>query len=122
MSGHELVAFLQAQFDEDEAEISKHPDDEYCEPQGYLADIEQNYPCSPYLRIGKTRALAEVAVKRRIIDRHQPRLVESRDGDGIERESYHCSWDDDDWPCEDLRDQASVYATYPDYNPEWRPA
>jgi hypothetical protein len=89
MSGHELVAFLQAQFDEDEAEISKHPDDEYCEPQGYLADIEQNYPCSPYLRIGKTRALAEVAVKRRIIDRHQPRLVESRDGDGIERESYH---------------------------------
>jgi hypothetical protein len=35
---------------------------------GLQAEEEAGYPCSPYLRISKARALAEVVVKRRILD------------------------------------------------------
>lgn len=62
----ELVEFLRARIAEDAAEIAKHPDGQ--DEWEFMATGEANYPCTPYLMIGKKRALAEVAAKRRLIE------------------------------------------------------
>jgi hypothetical protein len=72
-------------------------------------------------RFNPARVLAEVEAKRRITARHSARLIEGRDGDGVEREAYFCSHDDDPWPCDDLRDFALPYAGHSDYRQEWKP-
>jgi hypothetical protein len=52
----------------------------------------------------KSSTTENVEAKRRTVGRHQRRLVEGRDGDGMEREGWFCSHDDEPWPCPDARD------------------
>lgn len=54
------------------------------------------------------RALAEVTAKRRRLERHNP-------GDGL-----FCGACDDEWPCDDVLNDAAVYADHPDYDPAWK--
>lgn len=67
---NELLVWLRAQLDEDERLIAEHPDGEdYGDGgRGIWAEEESNYPCAPYLRISKARALADLAVKRGLVD------------------------------------------------------
>jgi hypothetical protein len=59
-----------------------------------------------------SRVLADCEAKRRIVERHR-----SKPDTG----GWYCAGCGDDWPCEDLRDLASVYADHPDYDEAWRP-
>ena len=124
---NDLVEFLRERLDEDATEIARHPVDgsALTDPDWDLtATCEVNYPCSPYIEIGKDRALAEIDAKRRIIARHRP----------IARAGYQAcaqcriAWPESPnklvgtlWPCPDLRDLAAVYASHPEYRDEWRP-
>lgn len=64
--------------------------------------------------------LAEVAAKRRILERHSPVLTygsRACDGCGWDREDgYHV---EDIEECPELRDMASVYFEHPDYEQSW---
>lgn len=71
----ELVDFLEARLKEDAEEIAKHPDGE--DDWEFMATGEMNYPCSPYLMIGKKRALAEVEAKQRILTEAEFTFTES---------------------------------------------
>lgn len=65
---NDLVTFLRARLTEDETEIAKHPDEPDFGWWELVASTESNYPCLPYLSLSKKRALAEVEVKRQIVD------------------------------------------------------
>lgn len=118
----ELVDFLRARLDEDAMEIAKHPDGE--DDWEFMATGETNYPCSPYLMIGKKRALAEVEAKRRIIEAHglecrrleRARLAASDEVLALEAVSYgHGKRLLESL----LRDLASAYSDHKDYRQEW---
>ncbi|MEV6977726.1 DUF6221 family protein [Kitasatospora sp. NPDC093806] len=89
----DIVSFLRARIEED-AELARH---------------------------ASTRAVREVAAKRRVLARHalspaagDPELPwEDRDD---------CQYDGDDWPCPDLLDLAFPYADHPAFHPAWLPA
>lgn len=53
------------------------------------------------------RVLAEIAAKRRRIERHSP-------GGGI-----FCGACEQEWPCIDVLNDASLYAEHPDFDPAW---
>lgn len=115
----ELIDWLRAQLDADTAEIAKHPDgeDEWM-MTGFLATEEGNYPCSPYLRISKERALAEVDAKRRIVALHDSDhecSVYDHHGD-----VDNCSWVIGGG-CSTVKLLALPYADRPGYRDEWRP-
>lgn len=101
-----LVAFLRARLDEDEQEISKHPDGEYHEEDGYVATQESGYPAFRMLVIGKRRALQQVAVKRRLLDEYErcgPTTVGHIGLRGA------------------VRILGEEYVAHPDFRGEWRP-
>lgn len=125
----ELVDFLRARLDEDEAAAKKakpgpwhadgdrggvygaHPTDEVVDYTESAAHIARHDPA---------RVLAEVEAKRQLLDLHQPAETEYVDGDIC----YTC----DDlrgvepaYPCRTLRLLALPYANHPDYRDEWRP-
>lgn len=69
------------------------------------------------------RALAECDAKRRILERHRPRVAQ----EGPHESALICGCSDGSdeflavsWPCADVRDIASVYSGRPGYRPEWR--
>lgn len=101
MSG--LVEFLRARLDDDAAEIAKHPDDEMPD-WDLVATAETSYPCLPYIAIGKSRVLAEVEAKRRIIE-------------GFTR----CQPHDPGFGAMELvvKMLAMPYAVHPDYEEAW---
>lgn len=118
-SGDPLV-WLREQLDEDEAEIAKHPDGE--DDGAYwsiTATGETGYPCNPYLRIGKDRALAEVAAKRAILDAYADALEDSTGST-----SDAAPWDPDWVRARTLAGVvlrlARPYADRKGYREEWR--
>jgi len=52
--------------------------------------------------------LADIAAKRRRLERHNA------------RGGTFCGACEQEWPCEDVRNDASVYADRPGYNDAWR--
>lgn len=124
----DIVAFLTARLDEDEqvAQMAS-PDNRYFD---LLGGSDEEYA---YLtRFSTARVLADVEVKRRIvqelhgsevhhIDNNYPvstdtRYVCSSCGDqGVESEEGVA------YPCLTLRLLASLYAGHPDYRPQWSP-
>lgn len=119
-----LVEFLNARLNEDAEEIAKHPDGE--DDWEFIATGEHNYPCTPYLMIGKKRAIAEVEAKRRIMAEHSSQEVAS-----LDRETWgqvfvvcrRCRINERQVaePCLTLRALALPYVDHPDYREEWRP-
>lgn len=105
-----LAAWLRIQLDTDAAEIAEHPDDYEYEAWDLSAEMETNYPCLPYLRIGKRRALAEVDAKRRLLD-----WLERRDDWATDNNLW--TWDSS----EALSLLALPYAERSGYRSEWRP-
>lgn len=130
----DLETWLRAQLDEDEREAQKQPDDEDYPIVGLSAEMEQNYPCSRFLRIPKSMALADIAAKRAILDLH-PSTAGYVYDDDMDREPGSvcrtCAWpseyggelgDSRPYPCQTLRLLAAAYADRPGYQDEWRPA
>lgn len=114
----DLVTFLRARLDEDAAEIAKHPDDDVPD-WDLIATAETNYPCFPYIAIGKSRALAEVEAKRQIVERYH---YEATSPFGEKwRECATCGAANEPWPCPTLRLLALPYAAHQDYRDEWKP-
>ena len=109
----DLIAFMRARLNEDQAEIEKHPDDAF-EIDGFNAGAETGYPGMPILTIGKKRALREVEAKKRIIRAHDAHCggfcEASYPHAGIDAAHY--------WSIKVL---ASAYDDHPDYNERWRP-
>jgi hypothetical protein len=113
----DLVAFLRARLDEDEAVARDWPDE---------MDVRW-YKVPTYT---PARVLREVEAKRAIVDLHQleTAYLESRDDDYRpikipEVQCYICGWvsDLEGWACQTLRALAAVYRDHPDYDPAWRP-
>lgn len=113
---NDLIMFLTARLDEQEAETSADPTE--TSEQAYI--------------------LADIAAKRRVVQRHQP--VEQWTGRGQYRRLYRieCSTCLEDsppsspndpgcyhgaleWPCPEIRDAASPFTDRPGYRPEWKP-
>jgi hypothetical protein len=82
------------------------------------------------------RVLAEVDAKRRRLARHgqERRILTLVDDEGHHTlmSFYVCTWCTPgtsigpgqpilEWPCPDIRDDATVYRDHPDYRPEWAP-
>jgi len=86
---------------------------------GQVANLEMAWKHEEHLahiaRHDPARVLREVEAKRKLVDIH---------GSG----NHDCpgAWvgycDDPDEPCPTLRLLVSVYATHPDYRPEWQPS
>lgn len=98
----DLIAFLAARLDEDEAVAQ-----EVASAVGY-----------------RSRALREAGAKRAILGRHMPHQPAFG--------GLACNWCSDDvddrpqiakerWPCPDVRSVAAVYSGHPDYDEAWRP-
>lgn len=108
----ELVEFLRARLDEDEktgldaVRIRSNAYKEGAvEPDNDVVAWE-DHPTGVVL-VGPERWLCEVAIKRAIL----AAAVEDVDARGAEREWAHYT----------LSELASVYASHPDYRPEWAP-
>lgn len=66
--------------------------------------------------------LADIAAKRRIVERHsQVETGTIKDHGGEDEVTYcgHCGTDLDEGDCPDLLDLASIYSERPDYDPSW---
>lgn len=107
----ELVDFLRARLDEDATEIAKHPDGE--DDWEFVATGETNYPCTPYLMIGKKRALAEVGAKRRLLDEY----AEYEENDTDKRYEYADGWANGLGFA--VRLLALPYSDHADYRADW---
>lgn len=125
----DLVEFLTAQYDEDEktaraaggGRASGRRWDAVqaadCRARGAIGDGHGDivvYECyagadhaNHIARHDPARVLADIAAKRRRLERHTP-------GDGA-----FCGACEQEWPCEDVRIDASVYADRPGYKPQW---
>jgi hypothetical protein len=131
----DLVEFLRARLDEDEATAHAANTDDARTPYGdrRMAPVPprgwgvlvEGYLGGPIgehcARHHPTRVLAEVKAKHARLARHAPEWREGRNADGDEREGWWCSHCDDPFPCIDLRLDAAVYADHPDYRREWKP-
>ncbi|MFE3992290.1 DUF6221 family protein [Streptomyces goshikiensis] len=103
------LLFLSAMLDEDER-------------AAHTADSLRDEPVDALrVRYEPERVLREVAAKRRMLDRHTPRRRNVAGQDGRVAKITVCDWDNDDWPCADVLDLASVYADHPGYQAACRP-
>jgi uncharacterized protein DUF6221 len=91
----DLVTFLRARLDEDEARTRDEPMDQWHTIECGYDICEYGYDCSCAV---PARVLREVETKRRIVERYA----------------------DDSFPPE-IFDIAAVYADHPDYDPDWKP-
>lgn len=126
MSGMDLVEFLRARLDEDEAaarNVDEHGpftvypgDGAYLLYDGTDPVVMVSMPSEPLAfhiaRHDPARVLAEVAAKRALVEEH-----------GIESsEQEYCKICDTlTWPCGTLRYLAAVYADCEGYDERWRP-
>jgi hypothetical protein len=108
-----ITNFLLARLDEDEtaAEPGDHRDIVYvrAERNGFLIGGEA---------IEQRRILADIAAKRRIVERYQRAMTAAVEYDELEAET-EALLAALLWPLWDL---AAAYADHPDYDQEWRPA
>ena len=115
----DLVTFLLARLDEDEATLRQppgpHSDYHGSDPYGAFS------PSCPACLAGwpgRRRALAEVEAKRRIVNLHRPEVFEDEPAEAF------CTHDQRTsglWPCPTMRLLALPYADHPDYDETWRP-
>lgn len=141
----DLIAFLSARLDEDEAAAravkdNSAPWDGQWQPRERNAlETRNGWVLAVSIPIGSdfapgvvehiarhdpARALREVAAGRAILDRHMPHETAF---DGLA--CNWCSEDVDDrpqiakerWPCPDVRSLAAVWDGHPDYRSEWKP-
>lgn len=70
-----------------------------------------------------SRVLREIAVKRRILERHRDCdfPFNPDDGPGDYAWTGRCDYCHEAWPCPELRDLAAGYADRPGYKPGWAP-
>ena len=139
----DLIAFLNARLDEDEAAAKKS----HYEGQRWLTEEEGVYrwPTDELVhsadrkadarhiaRFDPARVLREVAAKRAIVAAHQPmealyggwRIDKTWQERGLVCTT--CGFDDSEsgvaWPCLTIRSLAAVYSDHDDYRQEWKPA
>lgn len=115
----DLVAFLRARLDEDEARAKPLiAEDDVYRWSDVHSDVEW------FLAAGGPQAhefalaaqvLREVAAKRAILDHHKPIRHEGR------TMCHSCLGAVLSWPCPTLQHLATVYSDHPDYRPEWKP-
>lgn len=121
----DLVTFLRARLDEDEAVLRA------CAggvPQWRPEDIAIFGPdLSPEVRThiarhDPARVLKEIEAKRRVVELHRP--VQKRStgsGGGVIEDCQVCDHFPARYPCTTLRLLALPYADHPDYQEQWRP-
>ena len=130
----ELIAFIKARLDEDEAREremlemlatagqDRGPRLAVCFDDGTSGDAFDWNPWDVITDYDPARVLREVAAKRAILGRHKPLY-------GMYGPC--CAWCSDDvdafglshsWPCEDVRDIIAVWSDHPDYRQDWGPA
>jgi hypothetical protein len=143
----DLIAFLNARFDEDEAAAQAAARDterfagranwsaafgtivtDAEDPGWAICDlapfVDDECLARHIARHDPARVLREVAAKREILDRHMPHQP-AFGGPACN----WCSEDVDDrpqlakerWPCPDIRSLAAVWNDHPDYRAEWAP-
>lgn len=129
----DLVKFLTARLDEDEAVANDVRPDEYLSTRDNSELTTLGFDTQPYRTVAITsgRVLAEVEAKRRILAIHQRN---TENGGDLDPDCTKCmSWETgvdpydelvtdaeyDSWPCDTVKALASVYANHPDYRPEW---
>lgn len=101
-----LTDFLLARYAEDEKTADVDEQRGHISPDGY------------------TRALADLAGKRRIVERHshvETGIVSDHGGQDEVHYCGHCGMDLDEGDCPDLLDLAAPYVDHPDYDEEWTP-
>jgi hypothetical protein len=112
---NDLVAFLAARLDEDEAAAEDVHNAYECEscmgPPG-------PFPCNCGY---PARVLREVAAKRAILAEHKPYETGGTHLSGPVFCSTCGEEDAVEVPCGTLRHLAAVYSDHPDYRPEWKP-
>lgn len=137
MNPDDLVAFLRARLDEDEA-VARAAEPGPWSTNGYeivtraddrdLADVYGGGGSTPdhIARHDPARVLAEVEAKRRIIEMHEtePAIPEvycdhGTHSPGKPAMCAACGYEEA--PCPTLRLLAIPYADHPDYRQEWRP-
>jgi hypothetical protein len=123
----DLAVFLRGRLAEDEVEANKHEADGTDEPGYWLeARAETHYPCNPYLRISKARALAEVDAKRRILVAFEQAGQNKWPDDPdmiltVKQRITNQAIGREDGLMTAIRLLVLPYADHPDYRPEWRP-
>lgn len=135
----DLVTFLRARLDEDEAVARRAPDAPWFVPEWGASSVYlSGTGAGPLLRGsggGTTaahvvrhqpaRVLAEVRAKRWIVELHQPTfaVLDQQECQVClsDREPYPEMWCGDDYPCPTLRLLAAPFASHQDYRTEWAP-
>lgn len=117
----DILAFITARLDEDEAAVNHW--EEWEAPLGGIEVREAiGYPSEEYLSIGRARVLRQVAAMRKILRIH--RTVPAMFRDGSTRDT--CSECANDHqiphePCVFKRIIASIYSDHREYREEWAP-
>jgi len=131
----DLVAFLRARLDEDEA-VARSSADAFRFMQGgdysgvWTCGQKSHYPevDQHIARWDPVRVLAEVAAKRAVLDLHQliqrDHMVFDPNDESAVRPIEIIPTDDcnacDGWPCPTLLALAQPFADHPDFDPAWR--
>lgn len=123
----DLVTFLRARLDEDEATLRQppgpHSDYHGSDPYGAFSP---SCPACLDGWPGRGRALAEVEAKRQIVELHRAGVTSVGTLPSGPYSSQRCttcepqrdvpgSW----WPCATIRAVALAYRDHPDYDPAW---
>lgn len=137
MTGPDIRAFLEARLAEDQALIERNTDGRGLDdgfPDYRTYDDTDTRAADDYInRFGPARALAEVAAKRRVLERHHPAAQPNYRFGGTGPIIYTCegcgydtNWCGEHEPrtgdindCPELRDIAAIYADHEDYAPKW---
>ena len=140
----DVVEFLTARLDEDEAAAEAHLNEVALAIYNAATAHPRRKPCNDFTTLpplvqtryralalesqpASARVLAEAKAKRAIVALHQPEEVEYLDGDGQDRMSTDCTTCDtggcaNTWPCDTLKLLATPYDQHPDYDEAWRPS
>lgn len=124
MTELDITEFLTARYDEDEAaELARL--DRFKTLRRALkesaARIGADTPPPEPTPDPRSRVLADIAAKRRRLERHRDFDFPANEDDGPGNYAWtpHCDSCHQPWPCFELRNDASVYADRPGYKPEW---
>jgi len=125
----DLVAFLRARLDEDEATArAASPGLGWARGfiQGADEDIDIAADEAHIVRHHPARVLREVEAKRAILELHkgEPSIHAVPPGSGplyCMSDGVDDGWYNVEWPCATVRAVAAVYRDHPDYDEVWKP-
>jgi len=130
----DMIAFLRARLDEDEAAARAVAGHELFDGTGIVvmhthASGTRSVTLPSHVarfaaRWDPARVLAEVAAKRAIIELHAPIPEDDlrlRAGSCTSCGDQGCCGHDEEYPCATLKAIAQPYADHPDFDPAWRP-